>query len=341
MKRKPMYLFRWLACLFIITKSVHGQDIHFSQFNGSLLNANPAFTGFFDGDQRFGAIYRSQWQTVPVSYSTFSAFGDTKLKFRKNSSDVIGVGLLFNNDKAGYANYAINQLYLSGSYQHKLNADSTLLWSTGLTAGYSNLAFNYSKMTFDSQYDGTHYSSSMATGENFAATSTSYIDLSAGTLVKYLIRQRAYVQYGFTYHHINTPRITYQNNTAVKLDPKIYNYLSFQYPVSATVDLLVEVLHQNQGKYNEFLPFAMLKLHLDEKTDQQIGFGFNYRTKDAFVPRLFYQFKTLNAGIAYDVNTSKFMAATNKQGAFEIYLTYVIRKTVPFVPKTRVCPIYM
>lgn len=317
------------------------QDIHFSQYNGSLLNANPAFTGFFDGDYRFGAIYRSQWQSVPVSYSTFSAFGDTRLKLKKLKSDRVGIGILFNNDRAGYANYAINQLYLSASYMHKLNADSTLLWSTGLTAGYSNLAFNYSKMTFDNQYDGNRYSSSLSTGENFAATSTNYLDVSAGTLVKYLIKQRAYVQYGFSYHHLNTPTITYQSNASVKLDPRLYNYLSFQYPVAPAVDVMVEVLHQHQGKFNELIPMAMLKLHLNEKTQQQVGLGFNYRAKDAFVARLFYQVRTLNAGIAYDLNTSKFVAATNRQGAFEIYLTYIIRKVVPFVPKTRVCPIYM
>lgn len=341
MREKRRHSLHALVFVLLYVRMAFAQDIHFSQYNGSLLNANPAFTGFFDGDYRFGGIYRSQWQSVPVSYSTFSAFGDTRLKLKKQKSDAIGIGILFNNDKAGYANYAINQLYLSASYMHKLNADSTLLWSTGLTAGYSNLAFNYNKMTFDNQYDGNRYSSSLATGENFAATSTSYMDVSAGTLLKYEIRQRAYIQYGFTCNHINTPRITYQNNSSVKLDPKIYNYLSFQYPVAPTVDVMIELLHQNQGKYNEIIPFAMLKLHLDEKTQQQVGIGVNYRAKDAVVARLFYQFRTLNAGIAYDVNTSKFMAATDKQGAFEIYLTYIIRKLIPFVPKTRVCPIYM
>ena len=61
-----------IACVICHNKLAISQDIHFSQYNGSLLNANPAFTGFFDGDHRVGAIYRSQWQTVPVSYSTFS-----------------------------------------------------------------------------------------------------------------------------------------------------------------------------------------------------------------------------------------------------------------------------
>ena len=54
-----------------------------------------------------------------------------------------------------------------------------------------------------------------------------------------------------------------------------------------------------------------------------------------------YQIKTLTAGVSYDVNTSKFIAATNRRGGFEIYVTYIFKKIIPFAPKTRVCPIYM
>ncbi|MDF2449164.1 MAG: hypothetical protein K0R26_1668 [Bacteroidota bacterium] len=327
--------------LFLIHSEAICQDIHFSQYNGSLLNANPAFSGFFDGDHRVGAIYRSQWQMVPVSYSTFSMFGDTKLKTKRMRSDQIGVGLVFNNDKAGYANYSTNQFYLSGSYIHKVNKDSTLLWSTGLNLGFSNTSFNYNKMTFDSQYDGTNYNGSYATGENFTGFAANYADVTLGTVVKYILKQRAYLQYGLTYSHLNSPRITFQNNTSVKIDPKFYNYISVQYPVTPKVDVVFEMLQQNQGKFNEFIPSLMAKLHLNEMKQQQIGAGFNYRAKDAIVARLFYQVKTLNVGLAYDLNTSKFIAATNRQGAVEIYLTYIFKKLIPFVPKTRVCPIYM
>jgi len=256
-------------------------------------------------------------------------------------SDRIGVGLLFNNDKAGYANYTINQFYASGSYIHKVNKDSTLLWSNGVNVGFSSVAFNYSKMTFDNQYDGNSYNSSYSTGESFASNATSYADVTLGTALKYIIKQRAYVQYGLTYSHINSPKITFQNNAAIKIDSKLYNYLSFQYPVANNFDVVFELLHQHQGKYNEFIPSAMLKLHLNQAKQQQVGLGFNYRAKDAFVARLFYQVKTLNVGVSYDVNTSKFVAATNKQGAFEIYATYIFKKLIPFTPKSRVCPIYM
>ena len=100
-------------------------------------------------------------------------------------------------------------------------------------------------------------------------------------------------------------------------------------------------MFSHQGKYNEIIPGVQVKLHLDQKTNQSVSVGIYYRTKDAVITRLGYQIKTLTAGVAYDLNTSKFIAATNRKGGFEIYLTYIFKKITPFVPKTRVCPIYM
>lgn len=329
-----------LSCLFTVT-SLQAQDVHFSQYNGSIINVNPAFTGFFDGDYRVGAIYRSQWQSVPVPYKTFSFAADGRFKGKKMKSDCFGLGVLFNNDKAGDTYFGTNQFYFSGSYIHKLNSDSTLLWSNGVTVGISNVGFNYNKMTFDNQYDGTTYNPTYATGENFAKNSTTYADINLGTALQYAIKQRAFVQYGLSYNHLTSPKLTFQNNNSIKIDSKLTNYLAFQYPIASQVDVVAEMMYSQQGKYHEVVPGTMFRFYLDPKTNQAASIGVYYRTKDAVIGRIGYQFKTLTAGFSYDVNTSKFLAATNRRGAFEIYVNYIFKKIVPFVPKKRVCPIYM
>ena len=63
MKIKNAYLLFFVLLLF----SGKAQDIHFSQFNMSPGNLNPAFTGFFDGDVRGVANYRSQWRFLAWS----------------------------------------------------------------------------------------------------------------------------------------------------------------------------------------------------------------------------------------------------------------------------------
>lgn len=330
-----------LLCFAVFSLKLISQDIHFSQYNGSLLNLNPAQTGFFDGDYRVSGIYRSQWTSVPVPYRTFSFAADGRFKPKNMKGGCFGAGVIFNNDKAGDTYYGTNQFLLSGSFLHKLNKDSTLIWSSGLSVGISNNGFNYSRMTFDDQYQNSTYNSGNNTGENFSKNASSFADFNFGTQFQYAIKQRAFIQYGISYFHFTSPKLSFQNNANIKIDPKLNNYLCFQYPIAPKAEVILELLYSHQGRYNEIIPGAQYRFTLNQNTNQAVSFGVYYRAKDAGIARLGYQFKTLTAGLSYDVNSSKFRAATNRKGAFEVYVTYIFKKIIPFAPKTRVCPIYM
>jgi type IX secretion system PorP/SprF family membrane protein len=317
------------------------QDIHFSQYNGSVLNMSPAFTGFFDGDYRVHFIYRSQWQAVPVPYRTFSIAGDARYKLKNMKSDCFGVGIIVNSDKAGDAFYRNNQFYLSGSFIHKVSADSSLLLSAGFNLGINSMGFNYNKMTFDNQYDGIGYNNSLSTGEKFNQQSTTVADLNIGLAAQYSLSKSLRLVYAFSYNHLTSPVISYQGNPVSKLDPKILNYLNVTVPVNINLAVTGEILYSHQGKYNEFVPGASLKYFINPDKNNAVSLGFYFRTRDAFISRLGYTYNLTTMGVSYDLNTSKFIAATNKRGAFEIYLTHIIRRAVPFVAKKRVCPVYM
>jgi hypothetical protein len=62
----------WLvsAAIVLVLNGVRAQDIHFSQFDQSPFNINPALTGAFDGAFRFIGNQRSQWRSVTVPYRT-------------------------------------------------------------------------------------------------------------------------------------------------------------------------------------------------------------------------------------------------------------------------------
>ena len=62
------------------------------------------------------------------------------------------------------------------------------------------------------------------------------------------------------------------------------------------------------------------------------------RSKDALIVRLGYANKLMNAGMAYDINLSRFTAATNRRGGFEIFLIQIINSQPAFVAKKRPCP---
>lgn len=335
-----------VVCL--LTNFLVAQDIHFSQFNMSPVNLNPAFTGFFDGDYRGVANYRSQWSSVPVSYSTVSLQADMRHEMKKNVSDRVGVGVLFNNDVAGDSKYRTTQLYIPLSYIHKVSADSNFFMSLGLQPGISSVGFQTNKLSFDSQWDGDAYNPALATGENFPLVKKTYFDLNTGLVLQYQLKQRSAITLGVALSHLTSPKISYFKNEDIQLDSKLNTYLSYTYPIGPQIDLTAEYLFQKQGKYMENVLGARVAYTIPTKDPsaeksgrQAVNAGMYLRTKDAPIFRVGYDINQWQFGISYDVNTSAFKAATNRRGAIEFGLIYIFKKDKPFVPKKRACPVYM
>ncbi len=295
----------------------------------------------FDGDYRVGAIFRSQWQSVPVSYNTFSMHGERRLQPLALKKDMVGIGLLFNSDRAGDARYGTTQLYLNGSYIWLGKPDSSLIVSGGLNMGWGQVGFDYRHMTFDSQFDGGTYNSSLPTGEQFGWQQRNFFDMNAGLAIRYLHRQKYLLTYGLGVHHITRPRISYQGDELSRLDNRISNYLSVIIPVKHNTDLISEALFTRQGKNYELIPHLSVRYHINPDEQKSIQGGIAYRARDAVVLRLGYNQGTLQSGISYDINISQFTAATNRRGGFEIFVNYIIRTKPSFVARPRHCPLFL
>ncbi len=337
MKIKSVY------ALFFVLLLVSGkaQDIHFSQFNMSPGNLNPAFTGFFDGDVRGIANYRSQWRTVPVAYSTVSLQMDLRNNFKKITTDKWGAGMLFNNDIAGDSKYGTTQLYIPLSYIHQLNTDSNFFMSLGLQPGISNVGFRTNKLSYDSQWDGDAYNPALSSGENYSLLRRTYFDMNMGLVLQYQLKQKSAITFGASMSHLTTPRVSYFKNDDIELDMKFNSYISFTYPIAPKLNIEAEYLFQKQGKFKENVLGTKLSFTLNENNKQSVNAGVYLRAKDAVIARVGYNIKQWQFGMSYDVNTSNFNVATNRKGAIEFALIYIFQKEKIFVPKKRACPIYM
>jgi hypothetical protein len=84
-----------IVCFFFALIS-SAQDSHFSQFNISKLNLNPALTGFQENDFQGGIHRRSQWNSVADPFKTISFSFYAKDYFLNQS-----IGLGFVNDNSG------------------------------------------------------------------------------------------------------------------------------------------------------------------------------------------------------------------------------------------------
>jgi type IX secretion system PorP/SprF family membrane protein len=332
----------FLSHLFQDEGTIYAQDIHYSQFNSSPHNLNPGQTGLFDGDWRFVGNYRSQWSAIPVPYKTFSLAADTRLK-TKLEKDVPGVGLQINNDKSGDSRFSTTQIFLSGSYIKKLTSDSTHFLSLGIQPGITTKSFDVNALTFDNQYDGDQYDPALTSGENFAKTRITYLDMGAGLAYLWRKNNRMKVNFGVSAFHLNRPKQSFFNNDDIRLDVKTTVSGIGQIPVRPKLDVLPSFMYQRQGKFHETLLGLFGKYYLKpiNGTETAVSLGAFYRVKDAFILAAGMDYRNFNVGISYDVNTSKLREATNRRGGFEISIIYIFKKIVPFVAKKRVCPIYM
>ncbi len=331
-----------LVIIFFTNTCSFSQDIHFSQFNSSPQNLNPAQTGLFNGDWRFVGNYRSQWAAVPVPYKTFSFSTDTRLK-TNFTAGTPALGLLVNNDNSGTSHLSTTQVYLSASFIKKLNKDSTHFISVGLQPGVTTKSFNASALTFDNQYDGDSYNAALPSGENFTNTRITYFDMGGGLAYLYRKNQRMKINIGLSVLHLTQPKQKFYSNSTDRLNMKTAISGLAEFPVSENIDVIPTLLYQHQGKYNETVVGAFGKYYLTPVNGMStaISLGAFYRVKDAFIIAAGMDYMNFNVGVSYDINTSKLIAATNHRGGFEISIIYIFKKIVPFVAKKRVCPVYM
>ena len=317
------------------------QDIHFSQSWMQPLYLNAGNAGMFDGDYRVGGIYRNQWRAVPVPYSTISFLGDARFNRVLSQESALGAGLIFNNDISGDSRYSINQLYLPVSHIQYFRSDTNLSMSFGLAPGLSNIAFRTDRLTFDNQFDGDAYNSALPTGEDFPALSRTYFDVGFGLTAQYKLKDAGVVNIGTSLSHINRPRVSFFKNDNVRLYAKSNSFLSLRLPVSAKIAVHGDVMFEKQGPFHETVLAARGSYMLNPQDNVNLYAGVSTRLKDAFIFLLGMDYRNYRFGFAYDINTSRFIAATNRRGSFEVGLIYIWKKKPVFIPKKRSCPIYM
>ena len=174
-----------LCCIFMLLSSMqaHGQDIHFSQFFETPLLRNPALGGLFAGDVRLQSVYRTQWQSVTTPYQTVSLNGEYKLAIGK-SEDFLTVGGQILYDKAGDIAMTATHVLPTLNYHKSLSEEKNMYLSLGFMGGIVQRKLDRSKMTTNSQFDGSGYNENLATGETFNRNSFFYFDGIAGMSFK-------------------------------------------------------------------------------------------------------------------------------------------------------------
>ncbi|MBI1227186.1 MAG: type IX secretion system membrane protein PorP/SprF [Bacteroidetes bacterium] len=317
------------------------QDIHFSQFDNSPANLNPALTGVFEGDLRFIANYRSQWSSVPVDYRTLSGSFDSKLSNKsigKNSS--LGYGLVFNNDVAGDSQIGISKIGMSLSYIRPIS--DVFFVSIGMQLAYGQRSISPTKLSFEEQWNGDVFDPNQSNGEVFTTTSKGIGSVSTGFNLHYKMEgSRTQFDIGAGISHLNQPNTSFENepmaNLPIKFSP---NFLS-TIQLSPSLDLRFNGLFSKQLAYQETEVGAAVRYHFSTEKDAELNVqaGLGTRFGDSMIPSVEVQVKNWTAGFSYDRNFSPFKVATAYRGGPEFFLQFILWKVHP--PKEfKSCPVY-
>lgn len=302
---------------------LHAQDLHFSQYFNNPLLVNPANTGFApDVDWRAGVGYRNQYSSLTANpYKTMSAWGDAQLFNDRFESGWVGIGGAVLRDVAGAGNLTATRAFGSVAYHQLLGFKSLL--SAGFNVGFTSKRVDFTKLTFDNQWNGKFFDVSIPANENFAYSQVGYLDLQAGLNYAFFPTENLYFNAGFSASHINRPRESFFAQQAL-----IDQRLEMRYTAFANAAIKINdqwIINPNayvskMGNAYEVVAGLNANYNLSgDGTTQLIG-GLYYRHQDAAIPMVGFQLKDYKLMVSYDATISTLGSYNSRYGAYELSL---------------------
>lgn len=317
---------------------MHGQDVHWSQFNDNQLYQNPGNAGQFNGDIRFIGNYRDQWRSVTVPFSTVNFSVDSKLYNHKN----FGYGLLFFHDVVGDGNFRTVELQGNASYLLKLTQDSTHTIRPGVNIGMNHRQVNFDNFYFDNQFNGIQFNPTLPTGESNSTDRKTNLSLGVGAIYQYYANERLNFTGGVGVYNLNKPNQGFYNDV-IQRDVRWNIFGKGIYKLNYDWDLVPGINLSMQGKYRELMIGSSVKYTLINRMGEYraVYGGLFYRNKDAAYISAGFDYQAWFVGVSYDINFSKLVPASRARGGLEIAVRYILNRFKPKKIVHRICPDYI
>jgi len=319
---KLLVLATGLLCL----QKTYAQDIHFSQFFEAPLLRNPSLAGIFTGDYRVQAVFHDQWNSFTNAYRTGSLNGEYKMPVGKGN-DFLTVGLQMLYDKAGSAGLSTTELLPALNYHKSLSSERVMYLSLGFMGGLVEKKIDLSKITTNSQYNGTAYDPALPNGETILSPDVHYLDGSLGISFNttFGAENKNTLFAGFAYHHLNRPKNSFYKNPAVELDPKTVFSAGIKAVINDYSYFTGYADYSRQGSSVETIGGILYSYKLGNDPDYYpyvFTIGSMLRWNDALIPVLKLEMNSFTVGLSYDVNVSRLNTVSDSRGGFELSLSF-------------------
>ncbi|WP_448699144.1 PorP/SprF family type IX secretion system membrane protein [Mucilaginibacter sp. AW1-3] len=301
---------------------VHAQDPHFSQYYASPLTLNPANTGFFDGDARIAVNERQQWWNVGYNYNTTSVSSDVKLfKERIPEFDTFAAGISGIFEKSLNGALQSNYLSLSSAYHKSLGYEGSHRVGLGIQLNYTNKYFDYTKLSFASQYNGKFFDPTVPVSFDYSDLQAKYFDINAGILYAFH-SERANLYAGASLYHINQPNETLFNAAGSTLPMRKTVHAGGEVILAESSSVLFSGYYSKQGYADDSMYGGAycLKTVSRDNVALNLYLGMWYRSNYTVTPYIGADLQNFSLGVNYGVSSGSDIAFS--PNTFEVSLIY-------------------
>lgn len=291
------------------------QDIHFSMLDLDPLLFNPAYSGFFEGQGRFGVIYRNQWASVSTPFQTLSATAEWNLTRSRRNHNGWNLGLWVSADRAGTLDYGSTSASAILSYfQRVVNNDNLI--SVAAEVGVGQTGFNPERIDLQ---DAT---------ETFVREKALYPTLGAGVAWFHQVNDALYTKLGLSARNLNEPDISYLGMKDTRLSRRYNIYGRAEWRGWPQVSLLPVAGFQYQKGFSELVYGCDVKWYINETPRKYLALsaGLLGRHGDAAAVNVAVEWTAWTFALSYDANLSRLAEASHTLGAFEIGIIYKLSK---------------
>lgn len=302
-----------------------GQDYKFSQFYNSPLNLNPAFTGKINSLYRFVANYRVQYLPLqsPSPYNTLSVSADFGLLRDKLKGDILGVGIVFTNDRQ--TAIKSNTAMISIAYHKSLGKNKNHYLSVGTQIGFLQRSVDLGNLAFASQFTGTGFDLSLNNQENFAGNKYLKPNINLGLFWSSNFNKMLGAYAGVSVFNIIKPKDTFFNSDNER-SMRFNAHAGLFIDIKRVVLISPNGMYMFQAKAQQWIAGSSFSFNLSGKKEPYktaVSAGIWYDGNGAIIASTGVSFYGLQIGLSYDATLKKDLSKAVKTfGSFEASIIY-------------------